>query len=270
MFSCFVRIFSVFLFFFAGFNVAFSAEETNTKSSISKQSGAKKKSIRNRKTNLTKSERAKKNIVRKVVQKEKSNDNVRLKNENTITDVKVVKKTISVNSPLCGYAEKNDITSMRKSLLKVNYEQGYLNTICSNGDSLVLRATKNNNYLVVKFLVDNGADVNIQNIAGVSPLHIASRVDTREMDRILEVLLHEKSIDVNLKDAEGYTPLMRAVEFEKIPVIEKLLKKGADKTIKNNYGRNALDIANNVLNGKKNEEEIAVSNHIVSLLSKDD
>ena len=270
MFSCFVKIFSICLFFFVGFDVAFSVEGANIKSTASKQSGVQNKSIRNKKTNLTKSERTKKNIVRKVAKKKKGNDNIRIKDDGVVADVRIVKKTIFVNSPLCTYAEKNDITSMRKSLLKVNYDQDTINTICSNGDSLVLRATKSNNYLVVKFLVDNGADVNIQNIAGVSPLHIASRVDTKEMDRILEVLLHEKSIDINQKDAEGYTPLMRAVEFEKISVIEKLLKKGADKTIKNNYGRSAIDIANSVLSGKKTEEEKAVSNYIVKLLDKND
>jgi len=262
--SCFLRNLFIVLFIFSFGSVSFSADGDGNKVI------AKKKTIRTKKTNLTKNERAKKNVVRKTVQKAKSDEKIRSKTDSEVADVKIVKKTIYVNSPLCEYAEKNDITSLRKSLLKVNYDVSKVNTICLNGESLLLRAVKNNNYLVAKLLIDSGADVNMQNVAGVSPLHIVARVDTKEMDKILYLLLHEKDIDINLKDAEGYTPLMRAVEFEKISVIEKLLKKKADKTIKNNYGYSAIDLANNVLSGKKTEEEIAISTHIVKLLNEDD
>ena len=100
----------------------------------------------------------------------------------------------------------------------------------------------------------------------MSALHIAARVDTPNMDRIFELLLHSRSLNINIKDAEGYTPLMRAVEFEKISVVRALVRLGADKNVKNNYGHTAVDLAKNISEGAKNNEEKAVSEAIVNIL----
>lgn len=62
--------------------------------------------------------------------------------------------------------------------------------------------TLNNNY--IKKLVDLGADVNVQDYAGMSPLHYAcSKNDPELVD-----LLLSRGANVNIKDSLGFTPLI--------------------------------------------------------------
>lgn len=52
-----------------------------------------------------------------------------------------------------------------------------------------------------------------------------------------------KGANVNWKDEYGWTPLMRASEKGNTDMVEFLLVNGADRSIKNNVGVNAMDIA---------------------------
>jgi ankyrin repeat protein len=76
-------------------------------------------------------------------------------------------------------------------------------------------------------------------ISGDTPLHWAilnlaeSTVD----------LLLEKNSDVNLKNNLGETPLMKAAEVGSIPIVKKLIKKGALLWHETKAGDNALKIA---------------------------
>ncbi len=98
-----------------------------------------------------------------------------------------------------------------------------------------------------KDFISKGADVNIKNKDGKTPLHIA--VENNYED-IVKLLL-QKNADVNAKDNNGNTPLHIAVEKGNYFVIKELLKAGADKNIKNNEGKTALDIAKEL-----NDDEI--------------
>lgn len=66
-------------------------------------------------------------------------------------------------------------------------------------------------------------------------------------DLILEKFLENPNMDVNYKDNDGNTLLMRILQNQyeaiSIDIIKTLLKNGADKTIKNNNFKTALDIA---------------------------
>lgn len=73
-------------------------------------------------------------------------------------------------------------------------------------------------------------------------LHYASKFLTSEF---VELLLKLR-MDVNLAAKEGITPLMSAagrVDEDGEKVVEALLKAGADKRMKNNFDKTALDIA---------------------------
>ncbi len=60
---------------------------------------------------------------------------------------------------------------------------------------------------------------------------------------ILNLLLNTKGADINIQNKEGSTPLVVAAEKNHHGAIELLLNRGADITIKNNKKKTALDIA---------------------------
>lgn len=244
-----------------------SATQTTDVSIINSKNKQRTKTSTNGITN-TKNTRAKKQVVRKMRIKEKKQNAIRARDLQIppASAYSVSARTVNLKSPMCQYAAKNDVVALKRALLASNYSVSEVNTICKYSESLFFIAVKNNNYLASKLLIEKGADVNFQNEAGVSALHIAARVDTPNMDRIFELLLHSRSLNINIKDAEGYTPLMRAVEFEKISVVRALVRLGADKNVKNNYGHTAVDLAKNISEGAKNNEEKAVSEAIVNIL----
>lgn len=93
-----------------------------------------------------------------------------------------------------------------------------------------------NDYDMVKFLVEKGADVNAKThfeySSVVTPLllsldyeHIESRYD--ENSSVAEYLINNGA-DINVTNEDGETPLMYASKVHNIKVIELLIQKGAD------------------------------------------
>jgi len=91
----------------------------------------------------------------------------------------------------------------------------------------------------VNLLISKGADVNMQNRMGWTPLHTA--VQNRRQ-AIVE-LLTTKGADVNAKDKRGQTPLHVAVNLGQKEVVELLIAKGADVNVMGSGGDNALSLA---------------------------
>jgi ankyrin repeat protein len=123
---------------------------------------------------------------------------------------------------------------------------------------------------IVDLLIQHKADVNILNVQGQAPLHLASlygnpesiklllaggaKIDIRDADgntplHIAVLYRHPENLDEILKanpdidaiNTEGYTPLHLAVRRpDNEEVIELLLQQGADLSITDPTGRNAL------------------------------
>ena len=94
----------------------------------------------------------------------------------------------------------------------------------------------------INTLVDLGAEVNIPDIIGNSPLHYAARRNDEAKTATVEWLL-EKGADIHQRDILGRTPIMIAVEYENQDVFNTLVSRGASLTDRNIEGHTLLHIA---------------------------
>lgn len=95
------------------------------------------------------------------------------------------------------------------------------------------------NLSLVKFAIENGADIDTRNGDDRNLMMIASKEGNFE---IVKYLL-ENDADVNVTDEFGYTALMRASKEGNLEIVKYLIEKGADVNIKNYEGKTALDLA---------------------------
>lgn len=81
---------------------------------------------------------------------------------------------------------------------------------------------------VVQDLLKRGFDPNARNEQGQHALHVAIKEDS---ERVIALLLDLPSIDVDARNAVGETPLMMAAIRSNLPVMRKLLERGAQVQI---------------------------------------
>ena len=140
-------------------------------------------------------------------------------------------------------------------------------------DRPLLKAARHGYMEMAKYLLDKGADIDVQDYKGNSTLSLAVWEGKLEMVKFLiskdvnvdlrnehnwnalmqaihqgyydiAELLIEKGSDLNAVDGEqGATPLMLAAHFGFEKIVKHLLEKGADKSIKNKKGETATDTA---------------------------
>jgi ankyrin repeat protein len=92
----------------------------------------------------------------------------------------------------------------------------------------------------VKFLLANGADIDARDEHSNTPLILA--VEGNKVE-IVKVLL-ERGAAIDARDEHGHTPLIRAVDLNNnIEVAKLLLERGADVNIQDEFGRTAIMIA---------------------------
>ncbi|GHT40385.1 hypothetical protein FACS189437_05900 [Bacteroidia bacterium] len=104
--------------------------------------------------------------------------------------------------------------------------------------ALMMAASKQDNALAT-FLIDSGADVNAAADDGIRPLYLAAKTGNNSL---LEALLN-KDADANFQAVDGYTPLMLAANRGNYAAVNMLLKAGASNKYKNKQGYKASDIA---------------------------
>ena len=94
---------------------------------------------------------------------------------------------------------------------------------------------------VVQLLLENGADVNLQNKSGKTALHLI-KWWSDESNQILELLL-QAGANANAKNNDGQTAFHWAAQWGNLDTVEVLLGKGADINAKDNNGWTALHLA---------------------------
>lgn len=92
-------------------------------------------------------------------------------------------------------------------------------------------AVENSNTAVFKYLIDNGANVNLPDKEGRTPLHYTDNVE------VLQYLII-RGANVNVPDKSQHTPLHRAVSRKNVPikVVECLIHYEAKVEAKDNHG----------------------------------
>lgn len=87
------------------------------------------------------------------------------------------------------------------------------------------------------------------------------KLETNEV-MIEAILSRNNSININLKNNEGNTPLMNHIDNNNYPVTLCLLKHGANPFIRNNNGNNSFDIAKLYNNLTNNIYNLLLDNYI--------
>lgn len=108
---------------------------------------------------------------------------------------------------------------------------------------------------IIKFLIDNGIDINYKNSYQRNALHNFFQykanwnTDVEYAIKVLNFML-EAGIDVNQKDKFGSIPLIYAITLlrlpteEAMPIYKLLLKFGSNPKEKNQQGKSAIDYSN--------------------------
>ena len=92
----------------------------------------------------------------------------------------------------------------------------------------------------LRLLLDAGANVNARGSSKATPLHDAALWGE---DAILKMLIHAKGVKLDLKDGEGNTALMMAIDHDRQRCVHLLLAAGADVAVKDRKGKTAADHA---------------------------
>jgi uncharacterized protein len=115
-----------------------------------------------------------------------------------------------------------------------------VNVRIEEGDTLLHKVVRDNNYSLAQLLINNGAHVNARNtLDGNTPLMVAVLNDNVELASLLIAM----GADVNIPDRHGMTPLHVAAGAGDIAMVRLLLSKGADATLQDVFNDTALDMA---------------------------
>lgn len=109
----------------------------------------------------------------------------------------------------------------------------------TSGESALHLVTKRRDLTWMQFLIAMGANVNIRDAKGITPLVAACNLGFTEGAE----LLVEKGAKVDESNNAGETPLITAVHNRNIAMMRILLKAGANPDRADNSGRTARDYA---------------------------
>jgi len=138
---------------------------------------------------------------------------------------------------------KNDLISIKKLIEKYG-----IDLYDSDKRTLLINSVAKNNLEIVKFAINNGADLNFQDQSGYTSLHFCALYKYA----VITDLLIEKGADVNIRDEHGNSPIWTAIFNAKgdFSIVHKLYKAGADIETKNKHGKSPRDFGETVYQDK--------------------
>jgi ankyrin repeat protein len=114
-----------------------------------------------------------------------------------------------------------------------------------------------NNLNIIKLLIEKGADLNVKTASGETPLIIAIKKCFDKPE--LPQLLIAKGADVNFKNINGDTPLHISASNNNLKLVLLLIDSGADINVKNNNYETPLDVTINRLNAINSKDKHQIS-----------
>jgi hypothetical protein len=134
---------------------------------------------------------------------------------------------------LCAAAKENNIELLKEFKKQdVNFNQ-----TDSRGFTALILAVYNDQLAAVAFLLKNGAKPNVADNSGNTALMGA----TFKGNLAASKLLVAAGADINQRNLNGATALIFAATFNRYEIATLLLNNKADKTIKDNRDKSALD-----------------------------
>jgi uncharacterized protein len=107
-------------------------------------------------------------------------------------------------------------------------------------------------HTVIQLLLNNKADVTLEDSVGLTPLHIV--VQTHNPELVEELI--KRGSHLNAQSIMGNTPLHHAISNSEIFMVKILITCGASLTIKNKKGETPLDSAKKLLQESRDEATI--------------
>ncbi len=142
------------------------------------------------------------------------------------------KKDLTIDELFLLCAEKPSVKE-----IAVLLNTGDINATSSDGWSSLMMSTYHGCKEISKYLIKNGADVNISSTNRDNP-PLLNAIENGHIDIVK--LLIENDANINIKDSGDWTPLIMASFYGHLDIIEYLLENGADI---NSDDTTAIDIA---------------------------
>ena len=108
------------------------------------------------------------------------------------------------------------------------------------GDTPLMNAIRSGHKKCVELLIKAGADTNVKNVDHLTVLHYASIYGHKD---ILELLIEYEKNNINYRCNRGYTALHYAAKHGRAECLKLLIKNGANVFIQTSGGSMALDLA---------------------------
>ena len=152
-------------------------------------------------------------------------DNIEIVNYLLKNEADVTVKVESFN--VYHIAANNGYLQILQALIMHNND--YVNYVSKENLTPLYHAVCKDNIEIVKYLLNNKADVTVKTDRGWNVYHLAAYNDSLQ---ILQVLIMHNNDYVNDVDKENVTPLYHAVCKDNIEIVKYLLKNEADVTVK--------------------------------------
>uniref|UniRef100_A0ABD2WCP8 Uncharacterized protein n=1 Tax=Trichogramma kaykai TaxID=54128 RepID=A0ABD2WCP8_9HYME len=151
-------------------------------------------------------------------------------------------------TPLHVMSERNRSIGLTKILFKLSKAKNWpvqVNAREKSGNTPLHSALSYNNHKVATLLLKNGADPNLANEDGETPLHIICMRSCD--DDLLEIFFKicndiKQTVQVNAQDKLGRTSLHYALYYGHKKMTESLLRRGSDPNVANEKGSTPLHV----------------------------
>jgi ankyrin repeat protein len=127
-----------------------------------------------------------------------------------------------------------------------------------SGYTVLHWAVATSDVTTVRFLLSKGANPNVADQNGATPLHVAAYcAGTTD---VLGLILINKQVDINGRDKNGQTALHFAVRGNRVDNVRYLLENGADRTIRDQNGLTPYQVAAAAVNQDSAILDLLLSN----------